>query len=188
MAWNSYHNQKKVMNNNTIIIFIFGIVLMSCHKSYYQASSTNQNRFGGEKLENANYMTEVNDQVLFISDLSELTQDQTNSKHIYFKSKEVHKNFEGFDLKIDAISSIRRISIQNQLSKEKDEQLHKVKRKDSGFDSLAVNTMKKQLGELEKKLQGYIKEGKDNQLINFSENLLIEVDESLKTLNQGNPA
>lgn len=172
------------MKHIPIILLLIPLLFGACQsKTYYQAMNTNQQRFGGWELENARFLSETNDQVKLIELLSNVALERTILKETYFVAQQAHPIASDLKGKYRLEAAKRRIKLSSMLSEPSDAYLQKLDGiQDQQFDVVYIQYMQEKISELNKSLNDYIENGKNERLIEFSKSVKDSVEPIAKTM------
>ncbi|MEQ8474335.1 MAG: DUF4142 domain-containing protein [Marinoscillum sp.] len=167
-----------------LYILSLPLLLFGCQsKTYYQAMNTNQQRFGGTRLVDAEFLNESHDQIRLIEVMTVTAMERSVMKETYIRAKETHRITEQVTKKHEFEALKHRIKLASTLSTSKDSQLQKLYEvSDDHFDIVYMQQMQKQLSELILSLKQYIESGTDLKLVAFSNDTLIKIEKMAREL------
>lgn len=169
--------------NKYIIPFIIIVLLSSCSTTYFEAGRKNVNRFEGSRENDAQYLLNLNDDLLLIENLSTVAMNKTNSKELYLSSLYLQEDIKDKAFRINVIAKSSRISLADQLSETADKKYHEIiNLSDNLFDSAYVTFTREKLESIQSRLIDYKTTGKDESIVKLSVNLNKMVNEAQKRL------
>ncbi|XOV91088.1 MAG: hypothetical protein ACFHWX_12850 [Bacteroidota bacterium] len=167
--------------NKITIILCTLLVFTGCHKkNYYEVMNTNQQRFGGDQLDNARFLNESYDLILTIEGMSTLAKKRSTLKEQFLLATEASKSAKSLhsNFKWQAVRS--RIKLTSSLSNSSDAYLHNLDNiVEANFDMMYVQYMKTKLAEIELKMEKYEEVGKSERLVALTD----DVQDSFRPIN-----
>lgn len=161
-----YKNQ-----GNRLIQILIIITLFSACKSisYESAVYSNEDKFYGEKEDNALLLVEMKDLSQLAEDLSGLAEDKAYIKDVYDFGQSALKDHKKFQKQLTILAFKKRAKLPSAVKKENQEiyrSLHKISDRKT-FDRTYLEEMKKNLQTMADMCDQYLEEGKDTQIRNF---------------------
>ncbi len=154
-------------------ITVYMILLMfavSCKSiSYQNAVHSNQDKFYGEKEQEAILLVELKDLSQLAEDLSGVAQEKAYSKDLFEFAEMAEKDHKKFQFRMEILAFKKGIKLPDAISVEKQEiyrKLHKIEDKKT-FDIHYLAEMENLLDSMTIKSDDYLEEGKDKQIRNF---------------------
>ncbi len=170
------------MKNITLLIGVL-LVFTGCHnKSYYEVMNVNQQRYGGQQLEDARFLNESYDLVLLVAGMSVIAKKRSSLKETYLLAEEAAKISKGHSFSYKSVALRHRAKLTTVLSKTNDAYLHQLDDvSDENFDAVYRQYMIAKLRELDLKMESYVKEGANERLVELAD----EVQDSFRSVIKG---
>ncbi|WP_258104163.1 hypothetical protein [Marinoscillum sp. MHG1-6] len=150
--------------------FLLSLIFSCSQKDYYSASNKNIQRFHTEVEENtAKYMLELNDDVLLLKSIVDLTKRETKLTEIYQDATALDKELTSIGNELKLIATLNRITLCSVLSKENDaayQRFYKMDRNER--DEIFSATVSRKVEEIRRKADSYANEGNNLQVQKFS--------------------
>jgi len=161
---------KKNQVNRMIQILIIITLFSACKSiSYQSAKHSNEDKFYGEKEENALIMVDMKDLSQLIEDISGLTEEKAFAKDIYDFGKSAAKDHKKLQNQLKILAFKKRAKLPSALKEDNQEiyrSLHKITDRKT-FDRVYMEEMIKALQILADMSDDFLEEGKDKQMRNF---------------------
>jgi predicted outer membrane protein len=147
------------------------ITLFSACKSisYESALHSNEDKFYGEKEDNALLLVDMKDLSQLTEDLSGLTGEKAYIKDVYDFGQTAMKDHKKLQTQLSILAFKRRVKLPSSVKKENQEiyrSLHKISDRKT-FDIVYLDKMKKTLQVMADRSDQFLEEGQDSQIRNF---------------------
>ncbi len=161
-----YKKQKNHLIQMLIIITLFS----ACKSiSYESALHSNEDKFYGEKEDNALLLVDMKDLSQLTEDLSGLTGEKAYIKDVYDFGQTALKDHKKLQTQLSILAFKRRVKLPSSVKKENQEiyrSLHKISDRKT-FDIVYLDKMKKTLQVMADRSDQFLEEGQDSQIRNF---------------------
>lgn len=155
----------------TLILLTLPALLLSCQaNSYYQAMSVNEERFGGEQLDDAEMLTETYDMALLLEDMATLAMNKAEYRKTYLLASDVKEKIQTLKQNYKVEAALQRIKLSSALKPSSDEQLNRLEKvSDENFDTMYAAYSHSKLNELTAALEHYLKSGSNTRILSLAQ-------------------
>ena len=156
---------------NRMIQTLIIITLFSACKSisYESAVHSNEDKFYGEKENNALLLVELKDLSQLAEDLSGLTEEKAYIKDVYDLGQSSTKDHKKLQTQLSILAFKKRVKLPSSIQKDNQETyrtLHKISDRKT-FDNVYLDEMKGTLQKMADLSDTFLEDGQDTQIRNF---------------------